>query len=763
MKPGLYEQLVTGSTADDLQHLEPTLHSVLQQVPPTEAPTTLTRHLLRVLERALGALGQEHTPAETVNALLLQLIEVVQRGAVDSSDLVHGELRELLAIVRKTGLTPPQAPERPSLPLNVTDLLVNARDEARVGSELFKELQSADRVDLLCSFLKWSGYRQLRDPLQAVVQRGGQIRVLTTCYLGATDVRVLEELARFAQVRVSYDTRRTRLHAKAWLFHRDTGFSTAYIGSSNLSAAAMVDGLEWNVRLSMAENGRVLEKFQSTFESYWEDGEFQEYRAGLDKERFQEASRRERTQPEPLEPSYSLDVRPYGFQQEILERLQVEREVHGRHRNLVVAATGCGKTVIGAFDYKRLGGRLLFVAHREEILNQSLRTFRAVLRDGQFGDLWTGRHQPTQSEHLFASVQKLHNQDLSAIAPDHFEVVIVDEFHHAEAPTYQRLLNHFRPKVLLGLTATPERSDGKSIQSWFDHRVAAELRLWDALERGFLCPFQYFGVHDNTDLSDIPWRRGYDAGQLDKVYTGHHARAALIWKELQRTVANPRKMRALGFCAGISHAKFMAGEFQKAGIQTAVVLGETPNEERQQSLQRLRKGELQILFTVDVFNEGVDVPEVDTVLLLRPTESATIFGPLEPSRLASGTARAGGGAARQDRNAGNPPGGCSLNGALPLQPGRDSGGLWDSDGRAALFETRGRLLPQAQQYRPALHHHPEKRERLQSHHHVSGLCGLSRAFSLAIAEHHPGRLRNGPTLSRPVTGVAFRARVGQRC
>jgi superfamily II DNA or RNA helicase/HKD family nuclease len=625
VKPGLYEQLVTGSVAHKLVHLDSSLHPVLQPVEHAEAPVVLTRHLLRVLQRALGALGQAQAPAETVNQLLLHLIELVQRGAVDSGDLLQGELRELLAIVRKNGLTQPKAPPRPSLPLNATDLLVNARDEARVGAEFFKELQSADRVDLLCSFLKWSGYRQLREPLKEVVQRGGQLRVLTTCYLGATDVRVVEELAEFAQVRVSYDTRRTRLHAKAWLFHRDSGFSTAYIGSSNLSAAAMMDGLEWNVRLSMAENGRVLEKFQNTFESYWEDGEFQEYRVGLDRERFLEASRRERSQPEPLDTSYTLEVRPYGFQREILERLQVEREVHGRNRNLVVAATGCGKTVIAALDYKRLGGRLLFVAHREEILSQSLRTFRAVLRDGQFGDLWTGRHQPTQGEHLFASVQKLHNQDLTVIAPEHFDVVIVDEFHHAEAPTYQRLLNHFRPKILLGLTATPERSDGKSIQSWFDHRVAAELRLWDALERGFLCPFQYFGVHDNTDLRDIPWRRGYDAGQLDRVYTGHHARAALIWKELSNTVADPQRMRALGFCAGISHAKFMAGEFHKVGIRTAVVVGETPREERQQSLSQLRKGELQIIFTVDVFNEGVDVPEVDTVLLLRPTESATIF------------------------------------------------------------------------------------------------------------------------------------------
>lgn len=620
---------MTVATAQALEQLDPELKAFERPVDQAEAPTTLTRYLAKALLRALGALKDGALPADSVNALLLQLLQLVQPGVLDEKDLIHGELRELLAIVRRSGVTEPLAPPRPGLSLNSSALLVNARGEHRIGAEIFKELQTADRVDLLCSFLKWSGYRLLREPLRELVQRGCRLRVITTCYLGATDVEVLEELAQLGEVRVSYDGRRTRLHAKAWFFHRESGYSTAYIGSSNLSSAALVDGLEWNVRLSQAENRAILDKFQGTFESYWEDGEFETYQSGQDKARYLSACRRECTTAEPIT-EYALEVRPYPFQQEILERLDSERLVHGRTHNLVVAATGCGKTVIAALDYRRYLSRmgptrLLFVAHRDEILSQSLQTFRAVLKDGQFGDKWTGKYTPEQDNHLFASIQKLHRHDLSQVRPDHFDIIIVDEFHHAEAPTYRRLLEYFKPKILLGLTATPERSDGQSLLGWFDGRIAAELRVWDALERGFLSPFHYFGIHDNTDLTGLRWARGYDPGELDGIYTGNHARARLIWKQVVANVNHPSKMRALGFCAGVAHARFMADQFCQAGVAATAVVGATPEDERRAALRQLSQGQLQAIFTVDVFNEGLDVPSVDTVLLLRPTESATIF------------------------------------------------------------------------------------------------------------------------------------------
>lgn len=623
MRRGLYEQLLTHRLARQLQALDPGLLVTRRDLESSESPEVMTQHLAAAILRTLESLKPEQR-VEAANRVISALVGE-GKGAVDLGDAVDEKLQQLLSILPAGPVALPEVP-RPAVPLNNSDLLVHARGEHRIGAELVKELASADQVDVLCSFLKWTGFRVLRDGLEQFVDRGGRLRILTTCYMGATEVRVLEALGKLGEVKVSYDSRRTRLHAKAWLFYRDTGYSTAYIGSSNMSSAALQDGLEWNVRISRAENPRILTKFQGAFESYWQDGEFEVYVPGRDCERFLQAVREESSSPHPST-SYTLDVKPYPFQMEILQRLETERHVHGRWRNLVVAATGTGKTVMAGLDYRRLFGgraRLLFVAHRDEILEQSLVTFRAILKDGSFGDKWTGRVTPGQQDHLFASVQKLANVDLSTIPADHFDVVIVDEFHHAAAPTYTRLLQHFRPRLLLGLTATPERADGKSVLEWFDGSAAVELRIWDALERGLLCPFQYFGSHDNTNLSGVAFERGrYDQAQLENLYTGNDARVRLILEQIAKHVADPSRMRAIGFCVGVDHAKFMARRFCEAGYQATVVLGETP--ERQQAIAQLRAGSLQVVFTVDVFNEGVDLPEVDTLLLLRPTESATIF------------------------------------------------------------------------------------------------------------------------------------------
>ncbi|GMU56773.1 MAG: hypothetical protein AMXMBFR33_59190 [Candidatus Xenobia bacterium] len=608
MKAGLYEQLLSRRLARQLDNVP---HQA-RPVDPAEAPRILARHLAQVLTRLLST-TEHNERARTVNEILILL--------ADEEDLVDNQLRELLAVLPPSLLS--HEPERPGVPLSVTELLVNARGEHRIGVEILRELQSADRVDLLCSFLKWSGFRIVREDLERFQARGGQLRVLTTCYLGATDLEVLEALSPIAEIKVSYDTRRTRLHAKAWLFHRNSGFSTGYIGSSNLSSAALLDGLEWNVRVSHVDNPRVLEKFQATFDSYWEDGEFEPFEAS----RFATATRRE--QSEPAVQLFTLDVKPYPYQEDILQQLEAARELKGRWRNLIVAATGTGKTVMAALDYRRTRqrwcrARLLFVAHREEILDQSMTTFRAVLRDGSFGEKWTGRSKPTQEEHLFASVQKLANLELTTLPADHFDVIVIDEFHHAAAPTYRRIIQHFQPRLLLGLTATPERTDGQSVTTVLGAEVTAELRLWDALERGLLSPFQYFGLHDNTDLRQTEWRRGAYQN-LDGVYTGDQARARLVLHQVRHHVLDMRRMRALGFCAGTGHARFMAEEFNRVGLAAVAVLGDTPGEERRQAVLDLRHNRICAIFAVDVFNEGLDVPEVDTVLLLRPTESATIF------------------------------------------------------------------------------------------------------------------------------------------
>ena len=464
------------------------------------------------------------------------------------------------------------------------------------------------------------------------------LRVITTTYLGATDARALDALVdEFgAEVRVNYETERTRLHAKAWLLRRNTGFHTAYVGSSNLSHAALVDGLEWNVRLSAMSTPHLLEKFRATFDSYWENIEFEAYRPSSDGDKLRTALEiaaggRHRDRLTII--LSGLEVHPKPFQAEMLEELDAERALHDRHRNLIVAATGTGKTVIAALDYRRLVREthcrdltLLFVAHRKEILMQARRMYQEVLTDPTFGELLVGGDQPTRWRHVFASIQSLSGQRLAAIEPRHFDVVVIDEFHHAEAASYRRLLDHVRPVELLGLTATPERGDGVDVRDFFDGRVAAELRLWEALEQHLLCPFHYFGVYDGVDLDALQWRRGgYESSALSNLYTGNDARTRIVLKELRDKVADMATMRALGFCVSIEHARYMADRFVAAGVPARAVSADTPAAERHEALKALRDREINILFAVDLFNEGLDIPEVDTVLFLRPTESATVF------------------------------------------------------------------------------------------------------------------------------------------
>ena len=384
--------------------------------------------------------------------------------------------------------------------------------------------------------------------------------------------------------------------------------------------------------MSAAENPEVIERFAATFEQYWQEPEFEDYEPGRDAERLDRALSRQSHGGSPddgLDISLLVDVAPKPHQSVALEALESERR-NGHRRNLVVAATGTGKTWIAAFDFKQLrnegkGDSLLFVAHRDEILRQSQQVFQLVLREPGFGERLVGAERPQSSCHVFASVQSLANR-VDGIDPDGFDVVIVDEFHHAAAASYDRLLKRLRPKFLLGLTATPERADGRSVLEWFDGRIAFESRLWDALDQGLLCPFHYFGVNDTTDLSTVRFERGrYVAGDLDNVLTGDHVRALRLRHAVEEYVTDPHRMRALGFCAGVAHAHFMADQFTRFGYESVALDGGAPRDERRSALVRLRRGELRAIFAVDLFNEGVDLPEVDTVLMLRPTESATVF------------------------------------------------------------------------------------------------------------------------------------------
>ena len=579
-------------------------------------------------------------------ALVNQIVTLLQQqapSAISPGDQLHPSAR-LLQELRAVPLLPGQeATTRPLIPLADGTLLINAPSEPSVGLALQAECASADRIDLLCAFIKWSGLRLLQEQLSAHLAAGRPLRVLTTVYLGATDRKALDWLVeRGAQLRVSTDTRSTRLHAKAWLFHRASGASTAYIGSSSLSSAALLDGLEWNVRLAALETPAMVAKFQSTFDAYWEEGEFEPYAATIGQQARLDHQLALARGIDPASGGSELPVwftlRPYAYQREMLDQLAAERALHDRWHNLVVAATGTGKTVLAAFDVTRLHAdfperfpspdppSLLLIAHRKEILLQARATFRQVLRDPSFGELYVDGEVPSQWRHVFASVQSLAQRELSEIPSDRFAVVIVDEFQHAAAASYTRWFDHLMPQLLLGLTATPERADGLDILHWFGGRIASELRLWTALDQGLLAPFHYFAVADATDLSALEWRRGgYVPAQLSSLYTGDHRRVDLILSELEKAVAEPLRMRALGFCVSVEHARFMAERFSARGLAAEALDASSPAELRQDALRRLQAGELQILFAVDLFNEGLDIPAIDTVLLLRPTESAVVL------------------------------------------------------------------------------------------------------------------------------------------
>ena len=627
-EPGLYDLLVNELVRQSLTGLEEReLRAVLEDIHETELPDRIGEFLGNWASQVLESLpaGTRQDAGLDLCEVLLGALSAIAPSVVAADQVPSVPPRRLVAIERLAPTGAPLKIPRPITPLRDTVLMTNARDQPNVGREIRAEIGSADRIDLVLAFIRWSGIRELLPALRRHIEEDRELRIITTVYTGSTELRALEALAEIgADIKVSYDTTTTRLHAKAWLFHRHTGLSTVYIGSSNLTFSAQVTGLEWNVRASEQKNPELIDAFEQTFETYWEDAHFETF----DAERFAGALDQQARDDFTLTP---FDLVPYPFQHQMLEQLEVDRR-RGNPHNLVVAATGTGKTIVAAFDYRRLREqldrtRLLFVAHRSEILEQSRNIFRHVLGEGSFGEMWVGGKRPDRWDHVFASIQSIRANDALALDRDQFDVVIVDEFHHSAAASYEALLNHLAPRHLLGLTATPERADGLDVLKWFGDRISVELRLWDALEQGLLAPFHYFGVHDSTDLSQVKWRRGpgYDTGELTNLYTADDFWVSKVISEVHSKVGDPNRMRALGFCVSIQHADFMANRFSKSGIKSLAVTSATSSEDRASALRSLQQGDVQALFTVDLFNEGVDIPQIDVILMLRPTESATVF------------------------------------------------------------------------------------------------------------------------------------------
>ncbi len=637
---GIYEQLITQLVASRLNHDK--FYIGERTLEPAEASVWLSRFLSGIFEYAVGSIpnssNQLQEQIELANQLLLWLKTQFNEEAFFEENLLDNQGKILTALYE---LENPIAADLkkyvedifPLTGLTQSELFCGSNAGLSLESELKREILSADKIYWLVSFIKWTGIRIFRKELEEFTHSGRHLKIITTSYMGATDAKAVEFLAALpnTEVKLSYNTQRERLHAKSYLFLRNTGFHTGYIGSSNLSQSALTSGLEWNLKITSQEIPHIINKSLSTFETYWASNDFEAFDGqAASKEKLNTALRQARG-GDLVENSYFFDLKPFPHQLEILEQLAVERNLHQRYRNLVVAATGTGKTLISAFDFaqflrKKPDAKLLFVAHRQEILKQALASYRGVLRNNNFGELWVGGATPDHHRQLFVSIQTLNNQlaDLSLTA-DYYDYIVIDEVHHIAANSYRAVLDYFQPAILLGLTATPERHDGSDILADFGGVIAAEIRLPEAINRRHLCPFQYFGVDDDTDLSKISWVRGrYDVSQLTNLYTHNHARVNKIVQSLQEIVTDIGAIKALAFCVSREHASFMCKEFLGKGIKSDLLTSDNSHE-RQQKQQALRSGEINVLFVVDIFNEGVDIPEVDTLLFLRPTESLTVF------------------------------------------------------------------------------------------------------------------------------------------
>ena len=646
---GIYEQIINNRIKEELLKLDVSNYDIsIEQLDVEDARKVLSIYISTIIRQGLRYVREGFKSTEDQKALLAQIelcndiIDEItlHTKETDFEDLKITEQGEVLrSLYRKMNsarsISPNAKTVRPQTSLSESTLFTGSRQEPSMLSELKKEIASCDRVDFLVSFIKWSAIRKIMPELKEFTSReGARLRILTTTYIQATDFKAIMELAKLpnTEVRVNYETSHMRMHAKAYLFYRETGFTTAYIGSSNLSNDALTDGLEWNVKVTEQDSFDIVKKFHVTFESYWNDASFEafdpEQKECCDKLR-QELGKNKINQKNPFR--LQCSIHPYPYQQEMLDQLEAERKIYGRFKNLLVGATGCGKSVLAAFDYRRFcqehpDAKLLFIAHRKEILEQCMQTFREVLNDFNFGGLYVDGKRPDQIKHLFMSIQSFNASGLiKHTGSDFYDFIIVDEFHHAAATSYQSLLRYYQPKILLGLTATPERMDGKDVLGYFDGRIAAEMRLAEAIDRKLLCPFQYFGVTDDVDYSKLKWRGTYDIAELENIYTADTKRAALTYNSVLKYVTDIDEVKGLGFCVSIKHAEYMAKYFNDHGIPSVSLSGKSPAELRDHAKDDLVTGKIRFIFVVDLYNEGVDIPQINTILFLRPTESATIF------------------------------------------------------------------------------------------------------------------------------------------
>lgn len=511
--------------------------------------------------------------------------------------------------------------------------------------ELIPSIQKAAGIYILTSFVMESGVRLLAPHLKDALDRGAEVKLLAGDYLFVSQPEALRALLRShpsIEARL-WRSRGTSFHPKAYLFDYGDGEGLFIVGSSNLSLSAFRMGVEWNLAVNAQAEPftfqHALVNFMRNFYheftqplnettiAYYETA----YKVYHQKNPELVQSITEMEESELMLPQKELKqedaasdgkadaITPRAAQQGALEALDITF-AEGYDKAMVVMATGLGKTYLAGLFAKRFR-RVLFVAHREEILHQAKCSFLHIMPDKTAG-LYNGSDKETGTDFVFASIYtlstKMHRERFK---PDAFDLIVVDEFHHAAAKSYQSVLLYFQPRFLLGITATPDRMDGKDVFAICDGNVAYQLHFIEAIQKGWLCPFHYYGVYDATDYSQLTWLgTKYDESELLEVQLREEV-AANIYEAWMRH----KQTRTIAFCSSIMQANFLSDYFSGQGVASLSLHSDTRSMTRQEAILRLEQGELQVIFTVDLFNEGVDIPSVDTLLFVRPTQSLTIF------------------------------------------------------------------------------------------------------------------------------------------
>lgn len=653
---GVYETLISEAIKAKLEKISKNgFYIATEKIDSADSNTFFANYLADIVSRILKDIkctNKDETITEQIKRINEIFTFIQEKWNIDlSEDMLAIEQNFLRGIYNTIGLNKAQIEKKASIhPFSgyrVSNLFTGSNRDLSIDEEMRRDILTADNIDLMVSFILFTGLRLIIDELKTFVTKGGHLRVITTTYMGNSDPKALKRLLALkeygnVEIKVSYTSSQERLHAKAYLFNRLNGLNTAFIGSSNLSKSAFTKGLEWNIRVTSIENKHIIEKAQASFDSYWNNENFESIENDDDIKKFEKAISQERNKQLNIDNNVSDIVVRFErktHQIKVLEKLQYERTILNSYRNLIIAATGTGKTAISAFDFKdfnktfrkehQRNARLLFVVHREQILKQARSTFRSVMADGNFGEIWTGNIRPSDDgnlEHLFVTVQTFasHIDEFKHLGPNFYDYIVIDEVHHATADTYRKVFEIFTPKILIGLTATPERMDGQLIKPDFNNRFAAEIRLYDALNQQLLCPFQYFCVADDSvNLANVAFHGGkYDTAELSKTLI-NEARVEVIDDALNRYLTNPHEVKAVCFCVTIKHANFMAEMLNRK--YKAVAMTSENKAMHANIVSQFIRGDINYLCVVDIMNEGYDIPEIDTILFLRPTESLTIF------------------------------------------------------------------------------------------------------------------------------------------